>query len=154
MRRSLHGLESRVDRLLARVQPSPHDWTPADALSDEELELEIIGLVEGQVGPAHAFATADAFVDASDVAFGPDREPGAFNDVLRDHWHRLRWLQEHAAHGSLAFARHWCVQPRPNGPWGPGVEVHCSCGASRSMLQALVPAAFQALIPKPDNNAG
>jgi hypothetical protein len=70
----------------------------------------------------------------------------ALFDVGRAHWERLRWLRDHAAHGSLQFVKPKnCVQP-PRGHWGPGVYVTCSCRARLAILRELLPPEFEPLV--------
>ena len=114
----------------------------------ENLEALMVQRIERVVGPADGFETVDAFVDAVCAVMHENRdEHSGCQEVARDHWMRRRWLQEHAAHGSLAFVPHRCVQPRPGAPWGPGVIATCSCGMTLGMFRATVPVEFRALLP-------
>jgi hypothetical protein len=145
MRGSLTGVLARVDRLAARMRPSAEDLeAKLKTMSYEDLEALMVRTLERAVGPADGFGTADAFVDAVCAATheGRDQQSGT-QDVARAHWRRLRWLQAHTAHGSVAFVPHRCVQPRPGFPWGPGIIASCSCGDTLKLFRALIPAEFK-----------
>ena len=146
MRGSLKGVLARVDRLAARMQPSAEDIDAKiiTTMSDEDLEALIVRQVEQAVGPADGFETVDAFLDAVCAALHEDRDQqSGYQEVARDHWMRLGWLREHAAHGPLAFVPHRSVQPHPDRLWGPGVIATCSCGMTLELFRALIPAEFR-----------
>ena len=146
MRGSLKGVLARVDRLAARMQPSAEDIDAKiiATMSDEDLEALIVRQVELVAGPADGFETVDAFLDAVCAVLHEDRDQqSGYQEVARDHWMRLGWLREHAAHGPLVFVPHWSVRPRPDGPWGPGVIATCSCGQTLELFRALIPAEFR-----------
>ena len=146
MRGSLKGVLARVDRLAARMQPSAEDIDAKiiTTMSDEDLEALIVRQVEQAVGPADGFETVDAFLDAVCAALQEDRDQqSGYQDVARDHWMRLRWLRDHAAHGPLALVPHRSVRPHPDRLWGPGVIATCSCGMTLELFRALIPAEFR-----------
>ncbi len=149
MRGSLKGVLARVDRLAARMGPSAEGLeAELETMSDENLEALIVRQVELVAGPADGFETVDAFLDAVCAALHEDRDQqSGYQEVARDHWMRLGWLREHAAHGPLAFVPHWSVQPHPDRLWGPGVIATCSCGETLPMFRATVPAEFRASLP-------
>ena len=145
MRESLQGVLARVDRLAARMGPSAEGLeAELETMSDENLEALIVRTVEQAAGPADTFETVDAFLDAVCAALHEDRDQqSGYQEVARDHWMRLGWLREHAAHGPLAFVPHWSVQPHPDRLWGPGVIATCSCGMTLELFRALIPAEFR-----------
>ena len=153
MRGSLKGVLARVDRLAARMQPSAEDIDAKiiTTMSDEDLEALIVRQVEQAVGPADGFETVDAFLDAVCAALKEDRdEESEYQDVSRLHWIRLRWLQDHTAHGTVVMVPHWSIQPHPDRLWGPGVIATCSCGETFPMFRATVPAGFRDLLQTED----
>jgi hypothetical protein len=92
MHRPLQAVVSRVDRLLERVRPSFED---TGLMSDEELEAQIVHLIEKAVGPADAFATADAFANAVRLDFGQEHfATVVVVGLARNPWERLGLLQE------------------------------------------------------------
>ena len=148
MRGSLRGVQARIDRLQARVQPSAEEMeAKLSAMSDGTLEAFWARAAEDAVGPAETFATVGAFLDALRTAEHLDPEEDAIVlAIAHDHWVRLHWFRDHAPHG-VTFVSHWCVRPRPEWLWGPGVIASCRCGATLEMFRPVVPPAFRHLLP-------
>jgi hypothetical protein len=118
MRDSLRPILARVERLAVRVNPALRDIDYGH-MSDGELEREIVQFAEQAAGPATAFATAEAFVDAFLRESGQERDrDSAVAKMVRDHWERVRWFREHGDHGPVVFAKNL-----------PGIMATCPCGA-------------------------
>lgn len=64
MRGTLRGIQTRIDRLKARVEPSADEVAvKLQKMSDEEFDAFFVDLIEESIGPAEGFATAQTFVD-------------------------------------------------------------------------------------------
>lgn len=113
MRVSLQRVSARIDRLAKQAHLSEDDLlAKCEAMSDEELGIEYLRLIEMVVGPATTFESDDAFVAAivgSELA--AEGLSPAVLEMCRGHWRRIRWFRMHETHGPLTFVPHGCIRP-------------------------------------------
>ncbi len=119
-------------------------------MTDGELDLDMIDILDRVAGSAMAFDTADALIESfcrNVPGDWPDCE--SLFEIGRDHWARYRWFCDHAGHGTLRLVAPLNSVRTPRGHWGPGVIATCSCGSTLAMLRELVPVLVKQLVQAP-----
>jgi hypothetical protein len=157
-RGSLKGVIARLDRLTKQIKPSAEDVRSRVArMSDEELDLQLLKMVEDIAGSLDAYPTAEGLIDVLRPAPGFDSSPTLPNHAQKL-WHaQQHWFRLHAPHGSPQLVRvepdHW----REGRPFGLGMVFECPCarydpgnrdGGLLGTYENLVPQSFRSLTPR------
>jgi hypothetical protein len=128
-----------------------------DRMGPDELHSEMAKLAEAFAGPMDRFATVEDFLEALRArmaVFGADSRD--MTDVIRRHWARLHWFEDHASHGEPVLMRGegWLGEVIP---LGRRLIFRCPCGDNPALQpcgsgvldtrEAFVPERFRTMKP-------
>ena len=134
---SLRSIERRIKKLERRFPGVPL-FPDINTMSDEELELKSLEVLQQIVGSLDAFRTLEALLES--YRAGGGRVDDSIRSSLQPLLERAHWFQHHADHGPCQFGPRWTLKPL----------LSCNCGGHLSVYRSLIPAEFWHRITEDD----